>query len=52
MGLELTTAGSGVMGGKSNKVSLISEMNTENWPKMSKENVAKRLIEKILKHLN
>ena len=44
--------GSGVMGGKSNKVSLISDMNTENWPKMSKENVAKRLIEKILKHLN
>jgi phosphopantothenoylcysteine decarboxylase/phosphopantothenate--cysteine ligase len=46
------SVGSGVMGGKSNKVSLISEMNTENWPKMSKENVAKRLIEKILKHLN
>ena len=43
------SVGSGVMGGKSNKVSLISEMNTENWPKMSKENVAKRLIEKILK---
>jgi len=46
------SVGSGVMGGKFNKVSLISEMNTENWPKMSKENVAKRLIEKILKHLN
>ena len=46
------SVGSGVMGGKCNKVSLISEMNTENWPKMSKENVAKRLIEKILKHLN
>ena len=40
------------MGGKSNKVSLISEMNTENWPDMSKENVAERLVEKILKHLN
>ena len=46
------SVGSGVMGGKFNKVSLISEMNTENWPKMSQENVAKRLIEKILKHLN
>ena len=44
--------GSGVMGGKSNKVSLISKMNTENWPDMSKENVAERLVEKILKHLN
>lgn len=44
--------GSGVMGGKSNKVSLISETNTENWPDMSKENVAERLVEKILKHLN
>ena len=43
--------GSGVMGGKSNKVSLISETNTENWPDMSKENVAERLVEKILKHL-
>ena len=44
--------GSGVMGGKSNKVSLISETNTENWPDMSKENVAERLVEKILKRLN
>jgi len=44
--------GSGVMGGKSNKVSLISETNTENWPDMSKENVAERLFEKISKHLN
>ena len=44
--------GSGVMGGKSNKVNLISETNTENWPDMSKENVAERLVEKILKHLN
>ena len=44
--------GSGVMGGKSNKVSLISETNTENWPDMSKENVAERLVEKILKYLN
>ena len=44
--------GSGVMGGKSNKISLISETNTENWPYMSKENVAERLVEKILKHLN
>ena len=43
--------GSGVMGGKSNKVSLISETNTENWPDMSKENVAERLVEKFLKHL-
>jgi len=46
------SVGSGVMGGKSNKVSLISETNTENWPDMSKENVAERLVEKILKHLN
>ena len=44
--------GSGVMGGKSNKISLISETNTENWPDMSKENVAERLVEKISKHLN
>ena len=46
------SVGSGVMGGKSNKVSLISETHTENWPDMSKENVAERLVEKILKHLN
>ena len=45
------SVGSGVMGGKSNKVSLISETHTENWPDMSKENVAERLVEKILKHL-
>ena len=46
------SVGSEVMGGKYNKVSLISEMNTENWPKMSKEKVAERLVEKILLHLN
>ena len=46
------SVGSEVMGGKYNKVSLISETNTENWPDMSKENVAERLVEKILKHLN
>ena len=46
------SVGSGVMGGKSNTVSLISEKNTENWPEMSKENVAEQLVEKILKHLN
>ena len=46
------SVGSEVMGGKYNKVSLISEMNTENWPKLSKEKVAERLVEKILLHLN
>ncbi len=46
------SVGSGVMGEKSNKVSLISETHTENWPDMSKENVGERLVEKILKHLN
>ncbi|MGI9352793.1 MAG: bifunctional phosphopantothenoylcysteine decarboxylase/phosphopantothenate--cysteine ligase CoaBC [Rhizobiaceae bacterium] len=40
----------GVMGGDQNTVRLLTKSGVEDWPKMSKEEVAKRLVEKIIAH--
>jgi len=37
----------GVMGGAKNRVHLVSAEGVEDWPEMSKEKVAERLVEKI-----
>ncbi len=37
----------GVMGGDQNTIKLISNTGVEDWPKMDKQNVAKRLVDKI-----
>ena len=42
----------GVMGGDQNTVKLITRSGMENWPKMDKEAVADRLIEKIIEHFD
>ena len=40
-----------VMGGRSNRVHLITEEGVEHWPEMSKEAVARHLVERIAKEL-
>ena len=35
------------MGGENNRVHLITEMGTESWERMSKVDVARKLVEKI-----
>ena len=37
----------GVMGGDHNTIRLISDIGVEDWPKMDKQNVAKKLVDKI-----
>jgi phosphopantothenoylcysteine decarboxylase/phosphopantothenate--cysteine ligase len=44
--------GKETMGGDDNTVHLISEGNTEDWEPMSKQAVARRLVEKIAESLN
>ncbi len=44
--------GGGAMGGDDNTVHLISEGKTEDWEPMSKQAVARRLVEKIAEALN
>jgi phosphopantothenoylcysteine decarboxylase/phosphopantothenate--cysteine ligase len=39
--------GSGVFGGDRNKVHLVSASGVESWPEMSKDEVAKRLMERL-----
>ena len=39
--------GSGVFGGDSNTVHLVSAAGTESWPEMSKDEVARRLMERL-----
>ncbi|MFT7060635.1 MAG: phosphopantothenoylcysteine decarboxylase/phosphopantothenate--cysteine ligase [Pseudorhodobacter sp.] len=41
------SAGTGIMGGTENEVTLISEKEAETWPRMTKAAVAARLAEKI-----
>ena len=41
----------GVMGGRSNRVHLVTSDGVENWPEMSKEAVAQHLVERIAKEL-
>ena len=42
----------GIMGGTENAVTLISETGAEDWPRMAKDAVAKRLAERIATALN
>ena len=44
--------GKKVMGGDSNTVHLISEGKSEDWEPMSKQAVARKLVEKIAEALN
>jgi phosphopantothenoylcysteine decarboxylase/phosphopantothenate--cysteine ligase len=37
----------GIMGGSENAVSLISDVGVEDWPRMSKENVSRKLAQRI-----
>jgi phosphopantothenoylcysteine decarboxylase/phosphopantothenate--cysteine ligase len=41
----------GVMGGTRNRVHLVSKSGVEDWPEMSKAEVAERLVERIASHL-
>jgi phosphopantothenoylcysteine decarboxylase / phosphopantothenate---cysteine ligase len=45
------SAGTGIMGGTENAVTLISDLGAETWPRMEKGNVAKRLAQKIAEAL-
>jgi phosphopantothenoylcysteine decarboxylase / phosphopantothenate---cysteine ligase len=42
----------GIMGGTRNRVHLISAEGVEDWPEMSKEDVAARLATRIAEHLS
>jgi phosphopantothenoylcysteine decarboxylase/phosphopantothenate--cysteine ligase len=41
----------GIMGGKENDITLITESGAEDWPRMPKNDVARRLAERIAKSL-
>ncbi len=45
------SAGTGIMGGTENAVTLISDTGAETWPRMEKTSVAKRLAQKIAEAL-
>ena len=45
------SAGTGIMGGAENAVTLISDAGAEVWPRMEKANVAKRLAQRIVEAL-
>lgn len=42
--------GTGVMGGSNNHVHLVTATGVEDWPEMSKADVAKKLVERIARH--
>ncbi len=42
----------GVMGGDNNRVHLLTQEGIEDWPQMSKRDVARRLIKAIAKHID
>ncbi len=42
----------GVMGGNQNSIKLLSASGVETWPQMSKEDVAKRLVDRIANHFD
>lgn len=46
------SASSGVMGGDSNLVHVITAEGTETWPRMPKEEVAKRIVQRIADHVH
>lgn len=39
--------GTGTFGGAENEVTLVTENGTESWPRMSKDEVARRLVERV-----
>ena len=41
----------GIMGGAENAITLISENGPEEWPRMSKRDVARRLAERIAEEI-
>ncbi len=43
--------GTGIMGGAENAVTLITETDAEDWPRLPKAEVARRLAERIARHL-
>ncbi|MHA7875025.1 bifunctional phosphopantothenoylcysteine decarboxylase/phosphopantothenate--cysteine ligase CoaBC [Roseivivax sp.] len=43
--------GTGIMGGKENAVVLIGAEGAESWPRMSKDEVARKLVARIAEHL-
>ena len=45
------SAGTGIMGGAENAVTLITEEGAESWPRMGKDQVAARLAERIARAL-
>ncbi len=45
------SAGSGVFGGDRNTVHLVSASGVESWPEMSKDEVARRLMERLVRML-
>ncbi|WP_306112824.1 MULTISPECIES: bifunctional phosphopantothenoylcysteine decarboxylase/phosphopantothenate--cysteine ligase CoaBC [unclassified Roseovarius] len=46
------SAGTGIMGGVENDITLISDAGAEDWPRMAKDQVAARLAERIAKALS
>ncbi len=44
--------GTGVMGGDTNSVHIVSKEGVESWPKLSKEDVARRLVQRAAAHLS
>ena len=42
---------SGIMGGTENAVHLVSQAGVEDWPRMAKRDVARRLVERIAAEL-
>jgi len=40
-------AGAGVMGGLSNEVLVVTRKGQETWPRLSKEEVAKRIVARL-----
>ncbi|HDL17335.1 MAG TPA: bifunctional phosphopantothenoylcysteine decarboxylase/phosphopantothenate synthase, partial [Rhizobiales bacterium] len=43
--------GTGIMGGDNNRVSLVTKSRTEDWPEMTKDKVAEKLIARAAEHL-
>ena len=44
-------ASTGIMGGPENQVMLVTESGVEEWPRMSKADVARRLAERLTEAL-
>jgi len=45
------SAASGTFGGDENQIHFVTETNAEDWPRMSKEDVASRLVDHVARHL-